>query len=412
MRSTSEWKLLAITVRGATAVADRHLEYEGLMLHTEQLSPDAAAERLLKGTTGPRGRGQEELALPPLPSQTYPYWMTTERAGRYYYLSRPEWPEFYFNNSFSSAGDLQVQMINLLNRKGLPFYPTVQAAFAEILYGLPPIDVQNFSPHLLVRLPDLRGRFGRVRFEDGSIQLAVDEGKPDGCNGCQVLATWRRSPGDAEWKRADVQIKAAQTATVETQEIPAEFWALLVDPAGGTLDRYGWSETLGQQPEMLGSLTARVARWLTEGEHQQLEYKQELGSKANRSFAETVAAFANGSGGIILIGVADDASVIGYGPPKVEDQVANIVREQVLEPATVEVEKVSFEEKPLYVVTVPAGDPALKPFRVGGRVMVRVLGTTREATTAEIRRLVSEAEQMTRDRSLQGVTGLRWRGLP
>ncbi len=410
--ANGEWKLVALTVRGATPVVDRHLEYEGLVLHTEQLSPQDAAHRFLKGTTGPAPGLEAGLILPVIAGLTYPYWMTTEPTGRYY-LSRPEWPEYYFNNTFGSSGDVPVRMGDVLNRKGLPFYPSVQAAFAEILYGLPPIDLQsNFNPHVLVRLPDLRARFGPVRFESGSVQLTVAEGKPDGCKGCAILATWRKNAGDTEWLRADLLVGRADIAVLKTEAIPAEMWALLVDPQGRALDRYGWSDTLGERPELLGSLTARVARWLTEGEHQQLEFKQELGLKANRSFAETVAAFANGEGGIVLVGVADDASVIGYGQPKVEDQVANIVRELVVEPVPVQVEKVTIDEKPVYVITVTAGDPSLKPYRVAGRVMVRVLGTTREATTAEIRRLAGEAAPQTGDPYLQGASTLGWRGLP
>ncbi|MDQ6880227.1 MAG: ATP-binding protein [Candidatus Dormibacteraeota bacterium] len=409
-RSTQgEWKLAALTVRGATLVAERHLEYEALLLHTEQTSAADAADRFLRGKIGSVA-GLEGLALP-ISGPTYPYWMTTEPTGQYY-LSRPVWPEFYFNNTFGSSADVSVRMGDLLNKKGLPFYPSVQAAFAELLYGLPPTDLQsNFNPHVLVRLPDLRARFGQVRFEDGLVQLTVEEGKPDGAKGCAILATWRRNPGDRDWVRADLPITSAETARLETDEIPAELWALLVDAQGNVLDRYGWSDTLGQQPETLGSLLARVARWLTEGEHHQLEYKQELGSRANRSFAETVAAFANGEGGVVLVGVADDAAVIGYGQPKVEDQVANIVRELVVEPADVQVERVSIEERPVYVVTVRPGEPGLKPYRVGGRVMVRVMGTTREATTAEIRRLVRGDEPLSGD-SLRGLSSMRWRGRP
>src|SRR5438105_955111 len=178
-RSTQgEWKLAVLTVRGATLVADRHLDYDALLLHTEQISGADAADRFLRGTTGPVA-GLEGLALP-ISGPTYPYWMTTEPTGQYY-LSRPVWPEFYFNNTFGSSADLPVRMGDLLNKKGLPFYPSVQAAFAELLYGLPPMDLQsNFNPHVLVRLPDLRARFGHVRFEDGLVQLTVEEGKPDG----------------------------------------------------------------------------------------------------------------------------------------------------------------------------------------------------------------------------------------
>jgi hypothetical protein len=398
--------MVVLTVRGATSVSDQRLAYDAIILHSEELTPRKAAERFLSGSTGPAPDLPDGLSFPTT-AGTLPYWMTTEPSPRYY-LSRPEWPEYYFNSTFGSSADASVRMLELLTKGGLPFYPTVQAAFAEILYGIPPTDLQtNFNPHVLVRLPDLRARLGPTRFEDGSVVLNVEEGKVGGCQGSVILVAWRISSGDNTWKRAELPVTKPDSATLDIGGIPSEMWALLVDSAGNVLDRYGWSDTLGQRPELLGSISARVVRWLSEGEHQQLEYKQELGPKANRSFAETVAAFANGDGGIILVGVGDDASVIGYGQAKVEDQIANIVRELVVDPVNVQVEKVTIDEKPLYVLTVPAGEPAMKPYRVSDRVMVRVLGTTRVATTAEIRRLARQAD----GQSSAGYP-LRWHGSP
>ena len=64
-----------------------------------------------------------------------------------------------------------------------------------------------------------------------------------------------------------------------------------------------------------------MARWLGEGEHGQLEYKQTLKEEKTRvSFAETVAAFANGAGGVVLIGVDDEGRPVGYSVPKAKDQ--------------------------------------------------------------------------------------------
>lgn len=62
---------------------------------------------------------------------------------------------------------------------------------------------------------------------------------------------------------------------------------------------------LPEEEHQPASLHGVVLRWLAEGEHQQLEYKRELTVKQTRvSMAETVAAFANGIGGTILVGVA------------------------------------------------------------------------------------------------------------
>src|SRR5207302_1711529 len=108
----------------------------------------------------------------------------------------------------------------------------------------------------------------------------------------------------------------------------------------------------------------------------------------NESFAETVAAFANGDGGIVLIGVSDEAEVIGFDRPKLRDQIVDIVRGFVRDPVAVTPEMALIRGKRVWVVTVPAQRPEAKPFRCGDRVMVRASGTTRVASTAEHRALV------------------------
>lgn len=146
----------------------------------------------------------------------------------------------------------------------------------------------------------------------------------------------------------------------------------------------------GVVPENLGSLEARVERLVTEGEGEQLEYKRRLGdAKVNLSFAETVAAFANGVGGLILVGVGDDSELVGFDPPNAKDMITDIVRNHVVDPVAVTPERVSIQGKPVWVVTVPAQADEAKPFRCSDKVMVRAGGTTRVASTSELRRLAS-----------------------
>src|SRR2546428_5877944 len=232
---TGEWKAVVLTVRGATSIHPQHLPYDALVLHTEELSPTSAPDRFLAASTGPAPAFPDGLSLSSSGS-TMPFWMTTEPQPRYY-LSHPEWPEYYFNYTVGSSGDVSLGMQDLVNRRGQPFYPTVQAAFADILYGVPPTDLQtNFNPHVLVRLPDLRGRFGQTRFDGGSVLLSIEEGRAGGSHGCLILVAWRRGTGDKTWDRAELSLDKPGIAILETGEIPAEMWALLVDSTGNVLD--------------------------------------------------------------------------------------------------------------------------------------------------------------------------------
>lgn len=172
-----------------------------------------------------------------------------------------------------------------------------------------------------------------------------------------------------------------------------EMHVALTSAGGQVVDRRGWNEQSGTGPDVLGDPTALVARWLIEGEGPALEFKQELKAESAKvSFAETVAAFANGAGGTMLIGIRDDSEVVGYRPAKVADQITSIARDRVVEPIDVQISEVERDGTYVQVVTVPAGDADRKPYRAGGRVMIRANGTTREATTFEIRSLVASAD--------------------
>lgn len=172
--------------------------------------------------------------------------------------------------------------------------------------------------------------------------------------------------------------------------MPSEFVVALLDPQGREVDGRSWDgrfDVSVQEPE---SLEALVARWLSEGEHGQLEYKQTLKEpKTRTSLAETIAAFANGVGGVVLVGVDDEGTPVGYDATKASDQVTNTVFELITEPPDFRMREARIDGKPIIVVQVEASLPHRRPHQVKGRVMVRAFATTRPATPAQLRELVS-----------------------
>ncbi len=374
----ADWKFALLTVRGATRVARNFLTYPNLMISTQELSPAAAAKRFATGTTGPLPAVKGGMHFTPLQGLTNPFWMTTEPEHRYR-LALPDWPHYYVNSNPGPMSNLYVGMDDpLLGGSQFPYYPSVRAALAELVYGVSPAELQGaFNPEILVRLPDLRAKIEGVAFKEGTVQVTVAEGKASGVAGCSLRAAWRLEQGQIVWTMRDLRIKKPGTVTFETGDVPAEMSIVLVDASDALIDRYRWSEALGQRPELLGPLSARLARWVTEGEHEQLEYKQELGQeKVNHSFADTVTAFANGGGGIVLIGVTDDMTVVGWDRGNAKDQIVDIIRNRTTGPIDIDVEKTSYDGKPVWVVTVPPGDPELRPYRCAGRVMIRTHGST------------------------------------
>jgi ATP-dependent DNA helicase RecG len=59
-------------------------------------------------------------------------------------------------------------------------------------------------------------------------------------------------------------------------------------------------------------LPGRVARWVTGGETYEVEFKGEQRERLNdRDLVEAVVCLANGTGGVLLVGVEDDGTVSG-----------------------------------------------------------------------------------------------------
>lgn len=380
--------LLAITsARSADYVL---LDYGDILIGREQLTPVAAAQRLRRGIAAQT----PALEFTPPTSTIYPMWVTAEVEFRYA-LALPEWPHYYGNWSLPQVSGANPSGAQSLIKAGQPFYATLSAALGDILYGSPPNEVQpNLSPGILIRLPDLRGHFGRPRVNEGVVELPVIGGRRR-LRKALVEVTWRDTPIDSTWKRQAVAVPRSGLLELDTGGVPSELWALLWCDQE-VVDRTGWSEATSAEVEIAGSPELRAERWIAEGESVQIEYKQELkDDSAKESFAGTVAAFANAAGGVILVGVADNSEVIGWDPPKAADLISNIVHGRLSAPVDISLQRVVVRGKPIWEVIVPTGDRQEQPYRCSGRVFVRALGTTRQATTAELRRLAAPTTSAT-----------------
>lgn len=106
-------------------------------------------------------------------------------------------------------------------------------------------------------------------------------------------------------------------------------------------------------------LEQQVRSWLLAGESHRVEFKSEYRKPLNdRDLVEVVVCLANGSGGVLLVGVEDDGSVTG-SRPRHEGDRADPLRLQALianhtqPPVTAEVQLARVDDAELLVVEVP-----------------------------------------------------------
>lgn len=123
---------------------------------------------------------------------------------------------------------------------------------------------------------------------------------------------------------------------------------------------------------------------LAQGENSSVEFK--TADLRPESLAKEMVAFANGSGGIIIIGVADNGELLGCPSDSIsEEWVMNIARNNLVPPLIPLYEEIEAVGKRFCLVQVPKGSD--KPYQTGERYLIRVGSTNRIATQAELMRL-------------------------
>ncbi|MVM35215.1 ATP-binding protein [Spirosoma sp. HMF4905] len=100
---------------------------------------------------------------------------------------------------------------------------------------------------------------------------------------------------------------------------------------------------------------------IIQGEHTRLEFKRQLSSPGR--IARTLAAFANTSGGILLIGVADNGKIVGVSSEFREIEKIEQATDQLIEPAlAISYETIAPDGRMLLIISV--GESIEKPHYV------------------------------------------------
>lgn len=123
---------------------------------------------------------------------------------------------------------------------------------------------------------------------------------------------------------------------------------------------------------------------IRQGENASIEFK-ELPVRPE-VIAREMVAFANGSGGVILLGVTDQGELCGIsGASHLEEWIMNIARTSVIPALTVSFETVAINGVDVCVIGIPKGGD--KPYQTGDKYLIRVGSTNRVASQSELMRL-------------------------
>ncbi len=127
---------------------------------------------------------------------------------------------------------------------------------------------------------------------------------------------------------------------------------------------------------------------LQEGESERLEFKTSL--KLIDKIGETISAFSNSAGGIVLIGLSDKGSVLGVtiGANTLEE-LANYIKRNTDPPVYPSIKVESLESKQIILIEIIEHNE--KPVFFKGHAYKRVGRSSPQLTSSEIRKLAKES---------------------
>jgi len=131
-----------------------------------------------------------------------------------------------------------------------------------------------------------------------------------------------------------------------------------------------------------GARAADLEEIVRRGENDRIEFKLEI-SKNPEPYIKTVVAFANTSGGTIIVGVEDAGQFAGVAAEKFEERVMNQLRANCEPLPNVRVEKKIVQEKNIYLIHVLEGRGTPYNYKDKG-VYIRAGSTDRLASRIEL----------------------------
>lgn len=297
--------------------------------------------------------------------------------GYYKYDSGMEYLDVgWFFEKYQYLGQQWSYPSQPLTSPHLPLFPDGRSAI-EAFLGID-ISRDSGSFGIIICLPNYGAKIEEVNIGSNEIRVKVQAKTEDVKNIIGKLYCQKARM----IKQENIEF-SSETGTIVIGFKPDSFYfALLSKVTGEILDTRrlypGWELPEGV---VIDIPEYEIIEFVRSGETDTVEFKEDIGKP--EELAETVVAFANGKGGIILLGVNDNANVAGLGQKDYESIITNILRSHCEPQAKYEMNKRQLDEKNIILLRVEEGKD--KPYTVREKgVYVRANATDRVATRYEL----------------------------
>ncbi len=237
-----------------------------------------------------------------------------------------------------------------------PFFPSVQHAIAQLMYEVTdPNQLGATQQAFLVRFIHNEARIQHIEISPLLLSIDIDGTNLAGIR-CQIS-------GPPELKCEREVSQPQRIDCLLPQGMPPEVWIVL--SRGSKWLDYSyisqrWSPFRGRQGNVTFSppdLRTQIQELIAQGEGLTIEFKRHISDDGSTAI-KTVAAFANGEGGVILLGVDNKSSeIVGIteSVSRTKDSVTDLIRRRVIPEPQIRFEHGDIGGKTVVAVYVEKG---------------------------------------------------------
>lgn len=274
-------------------------------------------------------------------------------SGRTHYFASHTWPTLTLEAHVTPSDHQQ-----FLARSGplvgqrLPLYPNVAAAILSFVHDYQTLhDTNSRIPVLVVLASDRRARIARMQLRGLDFVVTVEQ---DLSVPCVVKLFGPTIPPSSS--EGGIQIDENGCASARLSG-PADFMYVgLVNPGGTLLDErkefLGWPWSQSNVEILPETREEQILQMIDRWETDQIEFKPALKKEDIDDFLETVVAFANTRGGVIILGVNKNRFPTGFSDPGFEERLSSLLYNRCHPIPNCKVEEVLVSDKKLTLVHV------------------------------------------------------------